>query len=227
MRRQNPPSTNIKKAEEFERYLRPATLVYLYGAIAILGAAAIAIFFAALVFASVLNPTGLAITIAVILGCLPAVAVIIAYLRRPDDPLSFYLGGLADEWRRPLEVPGDECIFKTGLHSGDEMLLVKLVFHYPLKYQSLEIKSRLYTFSHAALTSEFSMMHSLPSFSDIERALDPSMEMLAAEYEIPVLYPEILDVRKMRVQYDVVELQATSRDIPLPQEEYLATGTAG
>lgn len=227
MRRQNPPSTHIKKAEEFEKCLRPATLACLYGAIAILCAATIALLFAGLVFASVLNPTRQAITIAVILGCLSTLAVAITCWRRPNDPLSFYLGGLAGEWRRPLETPGDECIFKTGLHAGDELLLIKLAFHYPLKYQSLEIKEQIYTFSHAALTSEFSMTYSLPSFADVERALDPSMEMLAVEYKIPVLYPEILDVRKMRVLYDIAEIPAPSPKTPHLEDEYLATGTAG
>ncbi|MGH9585487.1 MAG: hypothetical protein ACRD3F_00930, partial [Acidobacteriaceae bacterium] len=202
MRQQNPPSTHIKKAEEFEKYLRPGTLACLYGAIAVLCDSVIALVFAGLVLGSVLNPTSLTITIAAVVGCVPLLSALAAYWRRPHDPLSYYLGGLAKEWRRPLEVSGDECMFKTNIRTGDEMLLVKLRFQYPLKYQTLEIKERLYTHTHAALTSEFSMTYSLPGFSDVERALGPSVETLAAEYDIPVLFTEVLDIRKMRVVYD-------------------------
>lgn len=227
MRRQNPPSEHIKKAEAIEKYLRPGTLASVYAAIAFAWAATSALVFMGLVILSILHPNPLRITLASILGGIPLFAVLIAYSYRPRDPISRYLSGLANAWRCQLEVPGDECIFKTGLRAGDEMLIVKVAFHYPLKYQSLEIKERIYTFVHAALTSEFSMSYSLPSFADVDRALEPSMEMLATEYEIPVLYPEILDVRKMRVLYDIEELKLASQEICPPKEEYLATGTAG
>jgi len=224
MRKQNPPSTHIKRAEELEKYLRPEILASIYAFIAIGWVATVAAIFAGLVLTSILHPIPWKIAIVAIIGAMPALFVLLAYLRHPNDPLSRYLNELASAWRRPLEVLGDECIFKTGLRAGDEMLIVKVAFHYPLKYQSLEIQERLYTFTHAALTSEFSMMYSLPSFSDVERALDPSMEMLAAEYNIPVLYPEILDVRKMRVLYEIEEIKVTSRSVA--DDEYLATGTA-
>lgn len=227
MRSQNPPPAHIKKAEELERYLRPTTLACLYALIATVWLAAIAIVLIGLVFASVLTPTGEHILIAATIGGIPALFVMATYLRRPNDPISRSLAGFATAWRRPLEVPPEECIFKTGLRKGDEMLLVKLAFHYPSKYQSLEVKERLYTFAHAALTSEFAMKYSLPSFQDIERALDPSMEMLATEYKIPVLYPEILDVRKMKVLYDLAELSVTAQEVSPLDDEYFATGTAG
>lgn len=225
MRKQNPPCAYLRKAEELEKYLRPGTLNCTYGLIALSWVAIVALIFAGLVLTSVLQPTYEAIIIATLVADVPVVIGAIAYLRYSYDPLSQIFGGLANEWRRPLVVPGDECIFKTGLRKGDEMLIVKLAFHYPAKHQSLEVKERLYTFAHAALTSEFSMMYALPSFSDIERALDPSMEMLAAEYKIPVLYPEILDVRKVRVVYDIEQLKVTSHDVI--DDEFLATGTAG
>lgn len=195
-----------------------------YAFIALAWVATVAVIFVSLVLTSILHPIPWRIAIAAFVGGMPALVLLIAYLRHPDDPLSQYVNELASAWRRPLNVPGDECIFKTGLRAGDEMLIVKVAFHYPLKYQSLEIKERLCTFTHAALTSEFSMMYGLPSFSDVERTLDPSMEMLAAEYKIPVLYTEILDVRKMQVLYDIEELKVTSRNIV--GDEYLATGTA-
>ena len=226
MRRQNPPSAHIRKAEDLEKYLRPGMLACAYGVIALLWVAAIASVFAGLVLMSIMHPTPRTMAIAAVVCGVPVLFIFIAYLSDPSDPLSRYLSGTAKAWRCPLEVPADECVFKTGLRAGDEMLLVKLAFHYPARFQTLEIKERLYTFTHAALTSEFSMAYSLPSFSDVERVLDPSMEMLAAEYKIPVLYPEILDVRKMRVLYDIAELQVTSQKTP-PEDEYLATGTEG
>lgn len=227
MRRQNPPSEHIKKAERIEKYLRPGTLASVYAAIALAWAAIIALVLMGLVLTSILHPYPWRIAIASIIGGTPLLAMLIAYAYRPKDPLSRYLSGLANAWRCQLEVPGDECVFKTGLRAGDEMLIVKVAFHYPMKYQSLEVRGRIYTFVHAALTSEFSMSYSLPNFLDIERALEPSMEMLATEYEIPVLYPEVLDVRKMRVLYDIEELKAASQEIYQPNGEYLATGTAG
>jgi hypothetical protein len=227
MRQQNPPSTFIEKAEALEKYLRPTPLGCLYGVIFVLYAAAMALVFAGLVLGSALDPTHLTITIAVIIGCLPAVSALVAYLRRPNDPLSYYITGLANAWRCPLEAPADQCTFKTGFRGGAEDLLVKLAFHYPTKQQVPEIKERLYTYVRAALTSEFSMKLALPSYLDIERALDPSLEMLAAEYKIPVLYPEILDVRIIRDVYRGVELAPSWREVDSAADEYQATGTAG
>lgn len=227
MRRMNPPSAHIRKAEELERYLRPEILACFYGTIAFLWFTATTAAFVGLVLKSILHPTAEIIALAALLGGIPALFAVIVYSRRPGDPLSRYVNGVADTWRRPLEVPGDECTFRTGLRAGDEVLLVKMAFHYPVRFQTLEIKERLYTFTHAALTSEFSMKYALPSFSDVERVLEPSMEMLAAEFKIPVLYPDILDVRKVRVVYDIAEIRGTSQDVPPLDDGYLATGTAG
>src|SRR6185312_5951505 len=227
MRRQNPPLEHIQKAETIEKYLRPGTLAGIYAAIALSWAAIVALVLMGLVLISIWHPSAWRFAIASIIGGIPLLAVLIAYLHRPKDPLSRYLSGLANAWRCQLDVPGDECIFKTGLRAGDEMLIVKVAFHYPLKDQFPEVRGRIYTFVHAALTSEFSMSYSLPSFSDVERALEPSMEMLATEYEIPVLYPEILDVRKMRVLYDIEELKLASQESSRPNDAYMATGTAG
>lgn len=227
MRQQNPPSTHIKKAEELEKYLRPTPLACLYGVVVVLYAAAMALVFAGLVFGSALNPTRLTITIAVIIGCLPVAAVLIAYTRRPNDPLSFYIAGLANSWRRPLEAPADQCTFKIGFRGGEEVLQVTLAFRYPANHQTAEIKERLYTYVHAALTSEFAMRFELPSDRDILRALDASLEMLAAGYKIPVLYPEILDIRRLRDTPSAFEFINEPREADRMAEDYLATGTAG
>lgn len=227
MRRQNPPSAYIRKAEELEKYLRPGAVNLTYVLLGLSWVAIVALVFAGLVLMSFVKPTYGAIAIATLIADVPVIVGAVAYLRYSYDPVSQILRGLANEWRRPLVVPGDQCIFKTGLRKGDEMLIVKLAFHYPVKHKSLEVKERLYTFAHAALTSEFSMMYSLPSYSDIERALEPSMDMLAAEYKIPVLYPEVMDVRKMRVLYDIEELKVKSQEVSPLDKEYLSTGTAG
>lgn len=227
MRKQNPPAEHIKKAEKLEEYLRPETITCIYGLSALIWVSIVAMLFALLVVASILRPTYLTIIIATIVGDIPAIAVLIAYSHRPNDPLSRQITWLANKWRRPLDVPGVECVFKTGLRAGDEMLIVKVAFHYPENHQSLEVREQLYTFSHAALTSEFAMMFTLPSHADVERALDPSIEMVATEYKIPVIYPEILDVRKMRVLYDIAELKITLRDVPPVHGNSMATGTAG
>src|SRR6185312_5924468 len=200
MRRQNPPLEHIQKAETIEKYLRPGTLAGIYAAIALSWAAIVALVLMGLVLMSILHPSPWHIAIASMIGGIPLLAVLIAYLHRPKDPLSRYL---------------------SGLRAGDEMLIVKVAFHYPLKDQFPEVRGRIYTFVHAALTSEFSMSYSLPSFSDVERALEPSMEMLATEYEIPVLYPEILDVRKMRVLYDIEELKLASQESSRPNDAYM------
>lgn len=196
MRRLNPPPAHIQNALEVEKYLRPTTIALVYVGFAALFAALTALIYAVLVHALILDSTPTSQTIFMIIGIFPIALAILAVLIRPHDPLSSYLMRVANFWRRPIEVPSEECTF-TGLLGDGETLCAQISFHYPLKYRTQDVKERLYSYVNAAIAKECSTRETMPTNQEIERVIDPALEVLASEGEIPVLYSEIVGIFKL------------------------------
>jgi hypothetical protein len=216
MRRQNPPPAHLAKAGEIEKYLRPEALATSYGVAAICYLALVSLLFASMVYESFVSPTPTTITLFAVIAFVPSTVASLAYFLRPDDPLSLYLTNKMNLWKCPISVPADSCTFKAGLRSG-EIASITVAFHYPSKDQTKEVKERLCTCVHAALANDFSMRVQVPSYPDIENAVDASLETIAAEYKLPVLYLEVQNVDITRDSYSI-------EDEPT---EYLGTGTLG
>jgi hypothetical protein len=211
MRRQNPPQAHLDKAQEIEKYLSPSMTAAIYGICGISYAVLVSLIFAAFVYESILRPTPAVVTIFAVIAFIPAIFIFLAWFLRPNDPVSSYITGLVDLWRRPIGVTPDPCTFKITLMDG-ESLQIKLSFYYPSKDQTSRVKERIYTSIHGALTKDFYLGAKLPTGQEIESALDASLEMLAAECGIPVLYLEIENVD-------------TSHQSSAAEAEYLRTGT--
>ena len=148
-----------------------------------------------------------------VIGLVPTVFVFLAYFLRPNDPLSTSIANTANSWRRPLNVPADSCVFKAQLRDG-EILSVQLSFYFPSNFQTRTIKERLYTYVHAAVANDCCSRVVVPTYQELEGLIDPPIETLAREFDIPVFYLEIEDVQSHRV------------NIP-GLEEYRSTGTLG
>lgn len=213
MRRQNPPQSYLDKAADIDKYLRPAMLGSMYLVCGILYCAFIGVILTILLYTSVVSPSSMTFGIFAVIGLVPTVFVFLAYFLRPNDPLSNSIANTANSWRRPLSVPPDSCVFKAQLRSG-EILSVQLSFYFPSNFQTRTIKERLYTYVHAALANECCSHAVLPTHQELERLIDPPIETLAREFDIPVFYLEIEDVKSYH-------------EIIPGLEEYRSTGTLG
>ncbi len=210
MRRQNPPQAYFDKALEFENYLKPITIATIYVIVGILYCALVSLVFAALVNASVLKPSPAAITIFAVIGFVPAAFLFLAPFLRPYDPLSRYISDLAETCRKPIPLTPDDCNFKVQLMDG-EILQIKLAFKYPEKFHTQDVREKMYTVVYGALTKDFCTRVISPGNNEIEETIDVPLGFLAAEYNIPVLYAQVLDVSQSREKLD--------------EEDYLNTGT--
>lgn len=200
MRRQNPPQVSLDQAQSIEKYFNPATIATLYIFCATLYCGFISSLFAVLVHDYIINPTLTAIGSFSVIALAPTVWVFFACIRRPDDPLSRTIKKFSEARRNPIEVVADRCTFKVLLKSG-ETLCINFSFHYPGRYRSPELSDRLNTYIHAALEQDCSIRTQMPTESEIEAAADCALEVLAAQYDIPVLYLQIRDVHKIRDSY--------------------------
>lgn len=151
-------------------------------------------------------------------GLVPAMLAFLACGRRPDDPLSWLIMRLANSRRIPISVVVDPRRFKVSLMNG-ETICINFWFYYPAQNQTAELNERLDTYVRAALERECSKHSMLPSEMAIEEAIEGALELIAHQFDIPVLYPEIRDVHKVRDAYSVAGDLASS--------EYLGTGTLG
>lgn len=211
MRRQNPPQACMERAREIEKYLSPTPLAFIYGIAAVAYAIAVTLFFGLLTATGAIVETGLAVMVFALIGLIPAVFIFMAVFMRPRDPVSRYIKSAADSIRRPLPVSPEDCTFKVHLMDG-ETLCVKMSFFYPAEDRSADLKERLYTIVHGALSQDFSTRVIVPTCSEIEATLDQPLALLAEERDIPVFYPEIRDV-------------FCSRDEAATPAAYVNTGT--
>lgn len=218
MRRQNPPQASLDQAHSIERYLNRPAITVAYALCATMFFGFISLLFAVLVHDYLLNPTPTTTAFFAMISLVPAVLAFLACRRRPDDPLSWSIMRLANSRRIPINVAADRRSFKVPLMNG-ETICVNFSFHYPTKYQSAELGERLDTYVRAALEREFSKHSMLPSEMAIEEAIDGVLELIAHQFDIPVLYPEIRDVHKVRDAYSAAGDLAPS--------EFLGTGTLG
>ncbi len=193
MKRQNPPPAHVAKAGEFEKYLRPEAIATAYGVIAICYLALVCVLFAILVHEAVLNPSTVVILTFAVVAFVPATAISLAYFLRPDDPLSLYLTNKAKVWRSPLAVSPDKCTLQALLKDGSTGR-VNLTFYYPEHVRTREMTDWLYTCAHAGLAQDFDNRTQLPTFPEIEKALDASLDTVANQFNIPVLFCEIQNV---------------------------------
>jgi hypothetical protein len=216
MKRQNPPQSHLDKAVEIEKYLRPVTIASLYAIAGVFIAALITVVYAIFHRFDAKPPLSSAAMLTAI-ASIPVVLAVLAYFVTPHDPLSLYIRVLANAWRRPLTVAPSECTFNELLGDG-ENLCIRAMFYYPFVHQTAEMKEQLYTYVNGILSRECSAYLTVPSNQELERAIDPALELIASEHEIPVLYLEVQSVFKMPRPFNFSgENMAT--------EEYWSTGT--
>lgn len=218
MRRQNPPQASLDQAQHIEQFLSPAAIASGYALAAAIFFGFISLLFAVLVHDYILNPTPTTIAWFAMVGLVPAVLAFFGIRRRPDDPLSWSLMRLANSRRIPINVAADPRSFKVLLMNG-ETICVNFSFHYPAKHQTVELRERLDMYVRAALERESSKHSMLPSEMAIVEAVDDTLELIAHQFDILVLYAEIRDVHKVRDAYSV--------NGDLAPSEYLGTGTLG
>jgi hypothetical protein len=200
MRRQNPPQDHIDKAHELEKFLDPTTIAAMYAIFGILFALFVSIVYAVLVHSFVLEPTRSISAIFVVVGGIPLVFAFVAYFASPRDPVSSYITKLATAWRRPLDVCANEFVFQELLMDG-EALCFKLAVYYPSKYHTADVKERLYNYLNGALAQDCSARVSMPTELEVEEAIASPLELMASQFDITVLYPEIREVCKLRGVY--------------------------
>lgn len=204
MRSHNPPLSHLAKASQIDQFLQPGPIATAYGVLGISHLMFVSILFACLVDQSILSPTPLSITVFAIIALVPSTLASLACFLRPNEPLSRYLAAKAALWRRPLSVPPDRCEFKMRLGNQDSAH-VAISFFYPPKDHPLPIKERLYTCVHAALDKELGIRNDIPAAESIIALLDESLETIAAEFELPVLYIEIDAVTTVSEMYHLEE----------------------
>jgi hypothetical protein len=218
MRRQNPPQASLDQARNIEKYLSPPSIAAAYALGAAIYFGFVALLFAVMVHDYIVDPTPITIAIFTIVGVAPVVLTYLVWKRRPDDPLSYAIERLADSRRVPLGLTADRRTFKVRLMNG-ETLCVNLSFYYPEKNQTAELIGKLDMYARAALEQECSKYDKVPAEQKIEDTVDVALELVANEFDIPVLYVEITDLHKIRDAYSV------SGD--LAPSEFLGTGTVG
>jgi hypothetical protein len=211
VRRQNPPQASIDRARDIEKYLSPTSIAIIYGIGAVIYAVVVTLFYALMVAAGFISATQTSVMVFALVGLIPATFIFLAVFLRPNDPISRYIKSAADSFRRPMPVAPDDCTFKVHLMDG-ETLCVKMCFFYPAKDHSADLKDRLYTVVHGALSQDFSTRVIVPTYKEIETTLDKPLGLLAEERDIPVFYPEIRDV-------------FCARDEAPAQVTYINTGT--
>lgn len=216
MRRQNPPQASLDQALALEKYLNPFALGVVYALCAVAGFAVVAMLFAVLVYSYILNGSATVTIFFSLVASVPAVLAILAFIRRPYDPLSRSIRSLADSRRRPISVKTDRYSFTVLLMTG-EPLCVNLAFQYPAKYHLPEVRERLNAFVRSALERECCNRSDLPEDQEITNVVDRALDVVAAEFEIPVLYSELRDLHKIRDAYSNRE--------DLTPSEYLGLGT--
>jgi hypothetical protein len=197
MRRQNPPQSYLDKAQNIEKYLRPLTIAAIYGVSGLAYCVLVALIFVGLVYASVVNPTPIVITIFAAVALIPTILLLLAWFLRPDDPVSSHFSRVVDMWRNPIALQPEASTFTIVLADG-ESVGMKLAFYYPSESHTPSVKSRLYTCVHAALANDFSGHTAAPTRQEIEQAIDPGLETLALEYSIPIFYAEVQDISSDR-----------------------------
>lgn len=217
MRRQNPPQAHLENAARIENYLRPTTIIPAYAILAAIALAVIALFFILFLNESLLAPTASTITTFLIVGSIPVLLACIFCVSRPHDPVSHWLRGMAKQWRTPLELAAQECTFKELLGDGDG-LSVTVSLYYPVKSHNRTTDSHIYTYVNSTLARECSLRITIPTFQQVEEAIDPALEILAKEDDILVLYPVVRDIHKIQADYNFHEGE-------LESAEFWRTGT--
>lgn len=104
---------------------------------------------------------------------------------------------LTDDLRKPYQLPPLHMIFKPRLKQGD-VIQVEIAFFLPPGWQTEHIKSRLISQVGAALSKDFSQREGLPTFDELLAVVEPPVDLLIAEKDIPVLYAEVIDRHNSR-----------------------------
>lgn len=217
MRRQNPPQAHLDNALDLERHLRPITIIPVYAIAGILCVAVIALTFAFLLRNGTLTPTQSTWTAFVVVASLPVIAVVAFCCLRPNDPLSAWIMRGVKEWRRPLDLVQEEFTFKQLLGDGDG-LRIRMTLYYPRKKRTPEIKEHLYLYLKSAIARDCSLRIVAPTFEQVEEAVDPALEIVATECDVPVLYSKVLEIEKIQSAFNFQEGDLASA-------EFWRTGT--
>jgi len=197
MRRQNPPQAYIDKAQDIERYLGPGALAAMYAIASAVFCAIILLVFAGLTYASIIDPTPDVRGIFAVIAEAPVVALSLVWCLRPDDPVSARLSRLANSWRNPIDLIPEICTFTILLADG-ELVGVRLAFYYSPENHTKFLKELLYTCVYTSLANAFSGHTIAPTDQEIERAIDPAMDILALEYDVSIFYAEVLEISSDR-----------------------------
>jgi hypothetical protein len=196
MRRLNPPQDCLRKAREIERYLRPAALAAIYALLGLGYLVLISLAFVALLYAGILNPTPIIATSAAVIAFVPSIFAFLAHFLRPHDPLSCYISKHVNRWRQPIAVPAEQHTFKARLRNGDDVS-VALSFYYPEQCKTIEVRERLVSSVKRSLGRYLLSRATLPTYREIENALDRAVESVADECNIPVLYLEVIGIDRV------------------------------
>lgn len=220
MRRQNPPQASLDQALALEKFLNPMPIGVVYALCAVAGFAIVALLFAVLVYSYILTATATTTAVFSLAAVVPAVVALLAFSRRPDDPLSRSIRSLANSRRQPIRVAADRSSFQVLLMTG-ETLCVNLAFQYPARHHLPEVRQQVNICVRAALDRVCSGHSEAPPDRDVLDAVDSALEVVAAEFQIPVLYAELRDMHKIRDAYSKLD--------DLTPSEYLgvSTGTLG
>lgn len=221
MRRQNPPQASLGNVLEIEKYASPLAIVaantlcaaVVFGVLELL----LALLFAILVDGGVLNPSAITLTLFAGIALAAGWLAVKAFRSRPEEPTSESSASVTTFRPRPMELEADRCSFKILLISGDTAC-VNVSFFYPKEDHTEDVKARLNVFVRAALQRTCSMRSYLPSDGEILSEIDDTLKIVAAEFEIPVLYAELRETRKIG--------DANSRADAAPSK-HLGTGTLG
>jgi hypothetical protein len=217
MRKQNPPQAYLENADYLERYLRLSVILPIYAIASLLCIGIVTLTFTLLIHNGVLSSTPPVISAFVTLLCLPVAAAILFCFLRPRDPVSAWLLGGVETWRQPLEMHREDCTFKELLGSG-EGLCVKVAVYYPVKHYSQDVKERLYLYMQSALARDCSMRIAVPDNGKVESAIEPALEIVASERDVPVLYSEVVEVATIQADFNFQEGD-------LESAEFWRTGT--
>lgn len=202
MRRQNPPQANIERAKHIERYMRRSVIGVVYASLGIVYAVFVWAIFLSLVHDSLLRQTPVTVAVFAAIVLVPATGAFLGVFASPKDPISRWLAGTANKWRRPLDTPAELFTFRELMMSG-ETSCIKVSFFLPLENKTGETKERIYNYAHGALGRECGLRSTPPTRLEIQNLIEAPMEILAAERNIPILYWEVDEVYEMEPGFNI------------------------
>lgn len=210
LRSQNPPQANIEKAKQIERYLQRRFIGTVYASLGIVYALLVSAIFWGLIHASLLKGGRVIVSVVVAIALVPAAMVFLGYFVSPNDPISNWLLKIAGKWRQPLDTTSELYTFRE-LMLGGETTCIKISFYLPVENHTDVVKERLYNYVHGVLGRECGARTEPPSLREVQNLIDAPMEILASEFDVPVLFSEVHEVYLMQAMLDFPAIKGSGR----------------